>query len=148
MSKIEKVCDALDQEYGRQTWTRRRNVLDELIYTILSQNTTAANCNQAFRELRRRFLTWDQVRLAPTEQIADAIRVGGLADQKAPRIKRILQEISENKAKLNLEWIADKPNDEALSYLTAFEGVGLKTAACVLMFGLGRPVMPVDTHVH
>ena len=148
MSKIDRVCDALDREYGRREWTRRERVLDELIYTILSQNTTAKNCEEAFRCLSERFATWDDVRLAPSSEIADAIRVGGLADRKAPRIKLILEEIHDRQGNLNLEWIADAPDDEALGYLVAFDGVGRKTAACVLMFGLGRPVMPVDTHVH
>ena len=148
MSKVDRVCEALDGDYGRQEWTRRERVLDELVYTILSQNTTAKNCNEAFRCLSERFVTWDEARLAPWQEIAEAIRVGGLADQKAPRIKRILEEVHERQGNLDLEWIANAPNDEALSYLMAFDGVGRKTAACVLMFGLGRPVMPVDTHVH
>ena len=148
MSKVDRVCDALDREYGRPEWTRRERVLDELIYTILSQNTTAKNCEQAFRTLSERFVTWDEARLAPWQEIAEAIRVGGLADQKAPRIRRILEEIHERQRNLDLEWIAGAPDNEAINYLMAFDGVGRKTAACVLMFGLGRPVMPVDTHVH
>jgi len=148
MSKVDRVCDALDLEYGCPKWTRRERVLDELIYTILSQNTTAANCDEAFRTVSERFSTWDDARLAPWQEIADAIRVGGLADRKAPRIKRILEEIHERQGNLDLEWIADAPDDEALDYFMAFDGVGRKTAACVLMFGLGRPVLPVDTHVH
>ena len=148
MSRIDRACDALDTEYGRREWTRRGRVLDELIYTILSQNTTAKNCEEAFRTLSERFVTWDDARLAPWREIADAIRVGGLADRKAPRIKRIFEEVHQRQGNLGLEWIADTPDAEALSYLMAFDGVGRKTAACVLMFGLGRPVMPVDTHVH
>ena len=147
-SKIDRICDALDREYGRRHWTRPRSVLDELIYTILSQNTSAANCERAFQNLVRRFPTWDDVRRASAVEIADAIRVGGLAHRKAPRIKRILEEIYRRQSKLDLEWIAQIPQKDALEYLMSFEGVGRKTAACVLMFGLGRPVMPVDTHVH
>ena len=148
MSKVERVCDALDLRYERKEWTRREKVLDELILTILSQNTTATNCDEAFRCLSERFVTWDEARVAPWQKIAEAIRVGGLADRKAPKIKRILEEIRDRQPNLDLEWIAHAPSDEALSYLMAFDGVGRKTAACVLMFGLGRPVMPVDTHVH
>ncbi len=148
MSRIDQVCEALDGAYGRKQWTRRFRVLDELIYTILSQNTTATNCDEAFRRLSERFATWEDAKDAPWQEIADAIKVGGLANQKAPRIKRILEEIYERQGNLDLEWIADTPDEETIKYLTAFDGVGRKTAACVLMFGLGRPVFPVDTHVH
>src|SRR5450759_4943059 len=148
MSRIERICDGLDRCYGRREWEPGRPVLDELIYTILSQNTSAKNCDQAFRELSERFPTWKTVMAAPTEHIADAIRTGGLANRKAPRIKLILEQIFERQGTLDLEWIADAPDSEALGYLLGFDGVGRKTAACVLMFGLGRPVMPVDTHVH
>ncbi len=82
------------------------------------------------------------------EEIADAIRPGGLANRKAPRIRRILQQIYERQGSLELDWIADAPSADAIDYLLAFDGVGRKTAACVLMFSLGRPVLPVDTHVH
>lgn len=142
------MCELLEREYGRAQWTRRGRLLDELILTILSQNTTAKNCSEAFRVLSERFMTWDEVRSAGIEDIADAIRVGGLANRKAPRIKEILEQIYRRQGNLDIEWIADLPEQEAISYLLAFDGVGRKTAACVLMFGLGRPVMPVDTHVH
>ena len=148
MSKIHRVCEALDRSYGIKLWTRREPILGELVLTILSQNTTARNCNEAFRALSERFPMWDQVMNAPWQEIADAIRVGGLANRKAPRIKSILREIHNERGKLDLEWLADVPDDQALHYLLRFDGVGRKTAACVLMFALGRPVLPVDTHVH
>ena len=148
MSRIERVCDGLGGCYGLREWEFTRPVLDELIYTILSQNTSAKNCDEAFRELSERFAGWEAVMSAPAEQIAAAIRVGGLANRKAPRIKQILEEIFERQGNLDLEWIARTPDAEAVRYLLGFDGVGRKTAACVLMFGLGRPVLPVDTHVH
>lgn len=148
MSKIARVCELLDQHYGRPEWGGRKNVLDELILTILSQNTTTANAMRAFACLHNRFAAWEDVRLAPTDKIAEAIKVGGLANRKAPRIKKILEEIHARQGTLDLEWLAEKPDSEAIDYLTAFEGVGRKTAACTLMFALGRPVLPVDTHVH
>lgn len=148
MSKIARVCGLLDGHYGRAEWTGRRGVLDELIYTILSQNTTAKNCDEAFRRLSERFVLWEGVRQARVDEIADAIRPGGLANRKAPRIAAILEQIHQRQGKLDLEWIAGRPDAEAVEYMMAFDGVGRKTAACVLMFGLGRPVMPVDTHVH
>lgn len=147
-SVIERVCDLLDKCYGRKEWAGGRPVLDELIYTILSQNTSAANCDQAFRELIGRFGVWEAVMGAKVDEIADAIRIGGLANRKAPRIRRILQQIYQRQGTLDLDWIASKPSPEAIDYLLAFDGVGRKTAACVLMFSLGRPVLPVDTHVH
>jgi len=148
MSKIARVCELLDQHYGRPEWGGRKNVLDELILTILSQNTTAANARRAFARLRDRFAAWEDVRLAPTDKIAEAIKVGGLANRKAPRIKKILEELHFRQGSLDLEWLAEKPDSEAVDYLTAFEGVGRKTAACTLMFALGRPILPVDTHVY
>lgn len=147
-SRASRICELLDREYGRKEWPRREPVLDELIRTILSQNTTAKNCDGAFGELSERFPEWGDVMRAHPEDIADAIRVGGLANRKAPRIKEILRQIHERQGSLDLEWIADVPDSEAIGYLLAFNGVGRKTAACVLMFALGRPVMPVDTHVH
>lgn len=147
-SKITRICEMLEEHYGRPEWAGRENVLDELILTILSQNTTAKNTRAAFARLRERFPAWDEVRLAPVEEIADAIRVGGLANRKAPRIRIILQEILDRHGSLDLEWLADTPDAEAVDYLMGFDGVGRKTAACTLMFALNRSVLPVDTHVH
>jgi endonuclease-3 len=147
-SPIERICDLLDECYGSKEWADGRPILDELIYTILSQNTSAANCDQAFRQLTSRFGTWEAVMGARIEDIANAIRSGGLANRKAPRIRRILQEVFQRQGNLDLDWIATAPDCEAINYLLAFDGVGRKTAACVLMFSLGRPVLPVDTHVH
>lgn len=148
MSKITRVCEALDSYYGRKRWTDREPILDELILTILSQNTTAANCKLAYARLRERFTDWEHARCARWEEIAEAIRPGGLANRKAPRIKAILEQVHVRQMDLDLEWVADAPDSEALDYLMDFDGVGRKTAACVLMFALGRPVLPVDTHVH
>lgn len=148
MSGIERICDRLDACYGRREWTEGRLVLDELVYTILSQNTSAGNCEEAFRKLTERFRTWEAVMAAPVEEISSAIKCGGLANIKAPRIRRILEQIDQRQGSLDLQWIADTPDQEANDFLLGFDGVGRKTAACVLMFSLGRPVLPVDTHVH
>ncbi|MCE5198506.1 MAG: endonuclease III [Armatimonadota bacterium] len=148
MSKISRIVELLDEEYGRQEWTYPERVLDELILTILSQNTTAKTCKQAFARLRERFPAWEDVRLARCSDVAEAIKVGGLANQKAPRIKQILEEVYAQQGSLDLEWLADVPDTEAVDYLLKFHGVGRKTAACTLMFALGRPVFPVDTHIH
>ena len=146
-SKTIQVCDLLDAAYGEAKWERHNPPLDELVLTILSQNTTAANCRAAFRNLRDKFPTWEMVAQAPVEEIADAIRIGGLADIKAPRIKAILRQIGAS-GSYNLDWLADVSVEEARRYLEGFPGVGRKTAACVLLFSLGKPVLPVDTHVY
>ena len=92
MSKITRVCDLLDEHYGEKAWSYRRPVLDELVGTILSQNTTARNSSAAYVRLRERFPVWDDTRVARWEDIAEAIKVGGLANRKAPRTKTILQQ--------------------------------------------------------
>lgn len=148
MSKLARVCDALEARYGRREWAGGRPVLDELIYTILSQNTTSANCSKAFARLREHFPVWESALAARTQEIADAIRPGGLANRKAPRIKAVLEQAYAQQGSLDLQWIAKASDAEAMDYLLGLDGVGRKTAACVLMFGLGRPVLPVDTHVH
>jgi endonuclease III len=142
------VVETLDREYGSLTWRSHGEPLDALIQTTLSQHTSDINSERAFDSLRRRFPGgWDEVRMAPVELIADTIRCGGLADAKAARIKTILQTLFEKYGETSLEALKTTPTDDALELLTSFHGVGPKTAACVLMFSLGRPVLPVDTHV-
>jgi endonuclease III len=142
------LVETLDREYGSLTWRSHGEPLDALIQTTLSQHTSDINSERAFDALKRRFSGgWDEVRIAPVELIADTIRCGGLADAKAARIKTILQALFEKYGETSLEALKTTPTDEALELLTSFHGVGPKTAACVLMFSLGRPVLPVDTHV-
>ena len=148
MSVITSICDLLDAQYGAKKWAGGRGIVDELIYTILSQNTSAANSDRAYNSLTGRFVDWSAVVEARVEEVAEAIKVGGLANIKAPRIQNILRQIVSGHGVLDLDWLADKSDAEAVEYLLGFEGVGQKTAACVLMFSLGRPVLPVDTHVH
>ncbi len=145
--KALRVCRRLMQEYGDEPWQPSRDPLSELVRTILSQNTSDYNSDRAFQSLLDSFPTWEAVRDAPAEAIADAIKVGGLANVKAPRIKRILEELS-SKNGLHLDFLADMDPQEAKAWLRAIDGVGPKTAACVLMFSLGKPVLPVDTHVY
>jgi endonuclease-3 len=123
-------------------------VLDELIAAILSQNTSDANSDAAFEELRRRFDDWDAVRRAPAARIAKAIRCAGLSRRKAPRIKRILQAVVRERGELSLDFLCELPAADAAEHLRRFPGVGPKTAACVLLFACRKPVLPVDTHVH
>ncbi|MFH1264521.1 MAG: endonuclease III [Planctomycetota bacterium] len=146
--KAAAICRRLGRVYGAVVAPERGPVLDELIATILSQNTSDANSHAAFEELCRRFGDWDAVRRAPVARIAGAIRRAGLANRKAPRIKAILKRIHAERGELSLEFLRSMPTPEAAAYLRGLDGVGPKTAACVLLFACRKPVLPVDTHVH
>jgi endonuclease-3 len=126
----------------------RRDPVEELVLTVLSQNTSDVNRDRAFAALRERFPTWEALAAASPDDVAEAIRPGGLSRIKAPRILAILREIRDRDGELDLEWMRDAPDDEIGAYLRTLPGVGPKTAACVLAFSLERPVIPVDTHVH
>jgi len=145
---IATICRRLRREYGPVTPWEVLPPLDELIATILSQNTSDPNSDAAFAALRRQFPTWEAVRKAPLARIVRAIRAGGLARQKAPRIRGVLNTIHRQRGELSLDFLHDLSDDEALAYLRRFAGVGPKTAACVLLFACGKPVLPVDTHVY
>lgn len=146
--KTEGVRQALAEHYGELEWRPTIDPLSELVLTILSQHTSDINRDRAFAEMRRRYTTWEEVRDAPTHELADALRSGGLANQKAPRIQEVLRLIGEERGALNLDFLMEMPPDEAKKWLSSFRGVGPKTAACVLMFACGMPVLPVDTHVY
>jgi endonuclease-3 len=146
-SKLERIDRRLLETYGEPKRKPKREVLDELVVTILSQNTTDTNSDRAYQNLKSRFKNWEQVRRAPTALLEKTIKVGGLAGIKAPRIKRILEEVKNGNGSYDLSFLRKWRTDKVFSYLTTFEGVGEKTAACVLLFSLGRPVMPVDTHI-
>ena len=122
--------------------------LDELILTVLSQNTSDINCERAYAAMRERYPSWQDVLAAPPAQLVAVLRPGGLANQKAPRIQAILAQLATSPAGLDLGWLAEQEPEAAMAYLTALPGVGRKTASCVLLFSLGMPVMPVDTHIH
>ena len=141
------ACDRLDEEYGTLEWRSHGEPLGALVMTILSQHTSDKNSERAYDNLRRRYAGWDAVREAAVEEIADTIRSGGLADAKAPRIRSVLEQIHEKTGATRLDFLQAMPTGEAKAYLQNFHGVGPKTAACVLMFSLCRPVLPVDTHV-
>lgn len=135
-------------EYGRPDWRPHLDPVSELVSTILSQNTNDVNRDYAFNRLRERLPTWEQVRDAPVEVVIEAIRPAGLANQKGPRIQGALRFITEDRGRLNLSFLGDLPIREAKAWLGSIMGVGPKTAAIVLLFSLGRPAFPVDTHVH
>jgi endonuclease-3 len=146
--RAERVYAALLKEYGQPVWRNPLPALDELVSTILSQNTNDINRDRAFSALRARFPTWEAVRDAAEAEVIDAIRPAGLANQKGPRIQQVLRAITQQRGQLDLEFLRDLPVDEARAWLTQFKGVGPKTAAIVLLFSLGLPAFPVDTHVH
>jgi endonuclease-3 len=126
----------------------RLPVLDELIATVLSQHTSDINSERAFAQLKDRFPTWEEVADARPGDVADAIRCGGIADQKARRIQRILATIAEREGRIDLSRLNDLDDAAVETYLESLPGVGPKTAACVLTFAMGRSAFPIDTHVH
>jgi endonuclease III len=134
--------------YGEPIWRNPLPPVDELISTILSQNTNDINRDKAFNALRAKFSTWEAVRDAPAVEVVESIRVAGLANQKGPRIQQVLRQITSERGGLDLSFLKELPLEEARSWLTKFNGVGPKTAAIVLCFSLGRPAFPVDTHVY
>jgi endonuclease-3 len=148
MEKYGPIYAALVDAYGEPTWRPSLPPVDELISTILSQNTNDTNRDTAFERLRDRFGSWEAVRDADASKVVEAIRPAGLANQKAPRIQQALREITDQAGKISLDFLQDMSVDEAKSWLTGLHGVGPKTAAIVLLFGMGRPAFPVDTHVH
>ncbi len=143
-----KVHHRLLQAFGEPTWRNPLAPVDELVSTILSQNTNDINRERAFTSLRARFPTWESVRDAKQNAVIDAIRVAGLANQKGPRIQNVLREITTERGSLDLSFLAGMPIEEARHWLTKFHGVGPKTAAIVLQFSLNRPAFPVDTHIY
>lgn len=146
--RAQEIFRRLAEEYGLPQWQSHGDPVEVLVNTFLSQNTSDVNSHRAFRSLRERFPTWDEVMTAPVEAVAEAIRSGGLANSKAPRIQAALRRIVEERGELTLDFLADMSVADAKAWLESLHGVGAKTAAIVLLFSLGKPAFPVDTHVH
>jgi endonuclease-3 len=146
--KYRKVADALSQEYGYPAWRQHLPPVDELVDTILSQNTSDTNRDVAFERLRARFPTWEAVRDADVLAVIEAIRPAGLANQKGPRIQDALRALTRQVGSISLDHLESMPVEEAKTWLTSINGVGPKTAAIVLLFSFNKPAFPVDTHVH
>ena len=142
--RVRRVLERLREAYGRPVLTPHRAPIDELVLTVLSQSTNDRNRDRAYQRLRALLPSWEQVREAPVAEVEEAIRPGGLSNQKAERIKRILDAVGED----DLGWLEHAPVPQGRDYLCALPGVGRKTAACVLLFSFGRPDVPVDTHVY
>jgi len=146
--KAERVDRILEAFYGPPPRRRRRDAVSTLVQTILSQNTSDANSGRAFERLRSRFSSWPAVRDAPVEAVIEALRPAGLAALKAPRIQTILRRIADERGALSLDFLRAEPVEYARAWLRRLDGVGPKTAAIVLIFGLGKPAFAVDTHVY
>lgn len=146
--RLKRALRRLARAHGPRRWPGRRDPVDVLVGTILSQNTSGANSSAGFQRLKRRFASWDDAADAPARTIERCIRVSGLSRIKAPRIRRILRQIRADRAEIDLGFLAMMAADRAYEYLLRFDGVGPKTALCVLMFAFGMPVFPVDTHVY
>jgi endonuclease-3 len=150
--KLEERARAVDNKlleaYGQPVWRNPLPPLDELVSTILSQNTNDTNRDRAFQALRQRFPTWEAVRDGDEQAVIDAIRPAGLGNQKGPRIQTVLREITHQRGELSLDFLSEMPDGEALDWLMSFKGVGPKTASIVLLFSLGKPAFPVDTHIY
>jgi len=144
---IERIVFLLMGEYGDRKWQPRHSPLSVLIQTILSQNTSDANSSRAFESLSASFDSWEDVAEASVTEIAVSIKSGGLGLIKAKRIKEALGEIERKRGKLELHFLNQLPLDKARDWLKHLPGVGSKTANCVLLFSLGKPALPVDTHV-
>jgi endonuclease III len=146
--RLRAILARLEKRFGVMAPPRAIDPLDELVWTVLSQHTSDLNAERAFDALRGAYPTWQAVVDAPTGEVADVIRSGGLANTKAPRIQAILREVREREGAYSLETLRAKSDVDARAYLTSLPGIGPKTAAVVLSFALGRDAMPVDTHVH
>jgi endonuclease-3 len=149
LHRIRRIANALEDHLGVPRPPKKKSrPLDSLIATLLSQNTNDRNSYRAWLSLKRQFPSWAKVHEAPWKEIAKAIEVGGLKNQKAKRIKLILRNILKERGSFSLDFLKRLPDEQAMAYLLAMKGVGSKTAACVLVFSLGRDVFPVDTHIH
>lgn len=146
-NKIVKIHDAI-QKLFKISRKGKSEPLDILIATILSQNTNDLNSHRAFENLKKKFPDYEAIINADLTEIEEAIKIGGLANQKARRIRALLQELKEKQGSFDLSFLKNFSVEEGVKFLTSFKGVGFKTASCVLLFSFGKNVFPVDTHIH
>jgi endonuclease-3 len=147
-AKINIEYERLVALHGERPLVPRREPMHELISTILSHRTTDQNENQAYQNMWKRFGSWEAIRDAPVEELTQALSPATFPEVKAPYIKGVLKQISEERGEISIEFLRDMPTDEALEWLMSLPGVGIKTASLVLLFCFSKPVLPVDTHVH
>ncbi|MBH77500.1 MAG: hypothetical protein CL897_04650 [Dehalococcoidia bacterium] len=141
------IMKTLGKLYGEPISRPHGDPVAELVLTVLSQNTSDKNSGRAFVQLMRNYPSWESIAEAPLEELIATIKTGGLAQQKAPRIKRILKAVQERAPDWSLAFLEEEPIEQSRAWLRGLPGVGPKTAACVLLFALGQPALPVDTHV-
>lgn len=144
---FEYIVQNLENTFGEPQLAAKSDALTMLVKIILSQATSDANSRRSFENLKERFDNWEKVLAAKESEIADAIRLGGLANQKAKVIKELLTQIKAKHGTLNLEFLDEMPDEAARDYLTNFRGIGPKTVACTLLFALHKEVFPLDTHI-
>jgi endonuclease-3 len=147
-AKLDQVSHRLFDYFGEPDWHDPLPAVDELVCTILSQNTNDINRDIAFRALKERYGSWQEVANADPAELQYVIRVAGLAQQKGPNIQAALTAIHENNGEFDLDWLKELELEEARSWLVNLKGVGPKTAAIVMVFALGMPAFPVDTHIY
>ncbi|RPH31310.1 MAG: endonuclease III, partial [Chloroflexi bacterium] len=149
-ARIGPILERLEDRYGLPAWSGRRlDPVAELVLTVLAQNTADTNSHRAFVALQAAYPTWDAVLAAPTDELADVIRHGGLAPTKSRRIQQVLAEVHDSTdGTWDLAFLGQWPLEDALAWLVALPGIGRKTASIVLLFAFGRPALPVDTHVY
>ena len=147
---MDTTLERLGERYEHPTWAGPRlDPVSELVLTILSQNTADTNSFRAFTALRARYATWPEVLAAPLDELEKVLRPGGLAPTKSRRIQAVLAEVDDaTKGSWDLSFLGTWPLEEARQWLVELPGIGRKTAAIILLFGFGRPALPVDTHVH
>ena len=147
MAKLKEINDILEDIFGIPERSQDEEPLGTLIHTILSQNTNDTNSERAFNNLIEKYPTWEDVLSADVKELAETIRIGGLARQKSVRIKQVLKWLKDNYGKLNLDFICDMDTTDAIQLLTSLKGIGLKTANVLLCFACGKETFPVDTHI-
>jgi endonuclease-3 len=145
---INRLIDNLEAAYGKRDFQPHGDPLGELIQTVLSQNTSDKNSRPAYQALKQAFPDWNRLLEVPPEAIAAPIKSSGLAMIKARRIQQALSEIKNRRGELDLSFLQDLPVEKGLDWLRSLQGIGYKTASCILLFALGKPAMPVDTHVY
>ena len=144
---IEQILELLTDEYGNRERQPHKSPVSVLIQTILSQNTSDANSGRAFESLLTTFTDWDDIAAASVDEITNSIKNGGLGGVKGKYIKQVLEQIKKERNGFELDFLEQLTLDEARDWLRQLPGVGMKTASCVLLFSLGMPALPVDTHV-
>ena len=146
--KATAVYEQLVDTYGERDLSPRREPMHELVSTMLSHRTTHADEERAYYRMMERFKTWEGVRDAPVDELTEAIASSRYPGSKAPNIQKTLTRIIDERGKANIDFLADLSTEDALEWLVALPGVGVKTATLVLLFCFHKPVLPVDTHLH